>query len=60
MLDSMIDFLEPINMAELSGDEGFKDTQLGKHVLAYEDYLPEIETADLVMKCGVWVFNILT
>ncbi|MEN9599740.1 MAG: hypothetical protein RL596_2059 [Bacteroidota bacterium] len=49
MLDSMIDFLEPINMAELSGDEGFKDTQLGKHVLAYEDYLPEIETADLVI-----------
>jgi formiminoglutamase len=49
MLDSMIDFLEPINMAELSSDEGFKDTQLGKHILAFENYLPEIETADLVI-----------
>jgi formiminoglutamase len=49
MLDSMIDFLEPINMAELSGDEGFKDTQLGKHILAFEDHLPEIEAADLVI-----------
>lgn len=49
MLDSLIDFLEPINMAMLSGDEGFKDTQLGKHVAAYEETLPDIEHADLVI-----------
>ena len=34
-LHSLQDFLEPLNMAMLSNDEGFKDTQLGKHVLAY-------------------------
>jgi len=40
-------------MAKLSNDEGFKDTQLGKHVLVYEDELPNIDAADLVIVgCG--------
>jgi arginase family enzyme len=52
-LHSLQDFLEPLNMAMLSNDEGFKDTQLGKHVLAYEEELPDIEEADLVIVgCG--------
>lgn len=49
MLESIIDFLEPVHMAALSNDEGFKDTQLGKHVQVYEDILPDIDHADLVI-----------
>lgn len=48
-LHTLLDFLEPLNMAKLSNDEGFKDTQLGKHVLVYEDELPNIDAADLVI-----------
>ncbi len=52
-LHSLSDFLEPINMAMLSNDEGFKETQLGSHVLVYEEELPDIDTADLVIVgCG--------
>jgi formiminoglutamase len=52
-LHSLSDFLEPINMAMLSNDEGFKATQLGSHVLVHEEELPDIDTADLVIVgCG--------
>ncbi len=47
--ESIVDFLEPINLFELSDDEGFKDTQLGKHVLVNEEYFPDLEEADLVI-----------
>jgi len=52
-LSSLVDFLEPVNMSLLSNDEGFKDSQLGKHILVYEEQLPDISTADLVIVgCG--------
>lgn len=52
-LDSLLDFLEPVNTAQLSNDEGFKETQLGKHILVYDEHLPDITTADLVIVgCG--------
>lgn len=52
-LSSLIDFLEPVNIAKLSNDEGFKDTQLGKHIIAYEEEFPELDTADMVLVgCG--------
>lgn len=47
--DSILDFLEPVNLYELSHDEGFKDTQLGKHILINDEYFPELDTADLVI-----------
>ena len=50
---TIIDFLEPINRYMLSNDEGYKDTQLGKHIQAYEDEFPDITEADLVLVgCG--------
>ncbi|TAG30687.1 MAG: arginase [Sphingobacteriia bacterium] len=53
VLDSLLDFLEPINTAQLSNDEGFKDTQLGKYILVHEQELPDISQADLVIVgCG--------
>ncbi len=50
---TLLDFLEPINRYELSDDEGYKDTQLGNHILANEEFFPDLETADLVLVgCG--------
>ncbi|MEN9685415.1 MAG: hypothetical protein RLZZ28_1201 [Bacteroidota bacterium] len=52
-LQTLIDFLEPVNIAQLSNDEGFKDTQLGKHIVVYDDYFPDISAADMVLVgCG--------
>ncbi len=52
-IDTIIDFLEPINRYEISNDEGYKDTQLGKHIQVYEDEFPDITNADLVIVgCG--------
>lgn len=47
------DFLEPINLAELSGGQEFKDGQIGKIVLAYEHSLPDLSATDIVIVgCG--------
>ncbi len=48
-LDNISCFLDPLNLAMLSDDEGFFDTQLGKHISAYEEYLPDITNSDLVI-----------
>lgn len=44
-----LDFLEPVNRAMLSGDEGYKDGQIGKVMPVYEDEFPDLETASLVL-----------
>ena len=52
-LQTLIDFLEPVNIAQLSNDEGFKDTQLGKHIAVYDESFPDISEADMVLiGCG--------
>lgn len=52
-LQTLIDFLEPVNIARLSNDEGFKDTQLGKHITVYDETFPDITHADMVLLgCG--------
>jgi arginase family enzyme len=48
-LQSIQDFLEPINLDLLSKDEGYRDTQLGKHVKVNEGELPDITEADIVI-----------
>jgi arginase family enzyme len=48
-LSSIQDFVEPINLSFLSKDEGYRDTQLGKHIKSYEDQLPDITDADIVL-----------
>jgi arginase family enzyme len=48
-LSSILDFLEPVNLDLLSKDEGYRDTQLGKHILVNEGTLPDISAADLVI-----------
>src|SRR4051812_43121048 len=52
-LHTLLDFLEPVNMAALSEDEGYRDTQLGKHVAVNDEFFPDIEHADIVLVgCG--------
>ncbi len=52
-LQTLIDFLEPVNIARISNDEGFKDTQLGKHITVYDESFPDISAADMVLVgCG--------
>ncbi len=52
-LDSIIDFLDPVNIAQISNDEGFKDNQLGRHIAVYEEEFPDISKADFVIVgCG--------
>jgi len=51
--ESILDFLDPINIAMISNDEGFKDSQLGKHIAVYEEEFPDISQADFVIVgCG--------
>ena len=52
-LAGLSDFLVPIDTIRLSGDEGFRQTQLGKHIDANEGELPDINDADLILVgCG--------
>jgi len=48
-LSSIKDYLEPINLDLLSKDEGYRDTQLGKHIKVNEGEIPDISLADLVI-----------
>jgi len=48
-LTSIKDYLEPVNLDLLSKDEGYRDTQLGKHIKANEGEIPDISLADLVI-----------
>lgn len=43
------DFLEPIAVHELNGDNGYTDGQLAKFILIHETELPDISTADIVL-----------
>jgi formiminoglutamase len=53
-LQHLSDFLEPLSLTVLSGDDGYRAGQLGKHLLCYEkDQFPDLSTADLVLVgCG--------
>ncbi len=43
------DFLEPINIYALNDDSGYNDGQFAKHIHAYEEELPDITDADIVL-----------
>lgn len=47
--DTILDFLEPVNLYALSEDQGFKDTQLGKHISLNDEYFPDLDKADFVI-----------
>jgi arginase family enzyme len=50
---NLADFLEGINIHEISGDTLYKDGQIGKLIKIHEDELPDIEEASIVIVgCG--------
>lgn len=49
MGDAILDFLEPVNLAMISNDLGYKEGQIGKIVSVYEDEFPDVEDAHLII-----------
>lgn len=43
------DFLDPLNVHQLSVDETFKEGQIGKLISIFDKQLPDIEEADIVL-----------
>ena len=53
MFESIADFLEPLNLNEISHDAGYKEGQVGRAVKAYEEEFPNLDEADIVIVgCG--------
>ncbi len=55
------DFLEPVLLAEINGDNGYNDGQFARHIGLYENEMPDISPADIVLVgvtetrgCGVF------
>jgi arginase family enzyme len=48
-LHTIIDFLEPLNVAALFNDISFKETQAGKNIDVYENHFPDIKNADIIL-----------
>lgn len=48
-LSTITDFLLPVNVHELSEDEGFRETQIGSHIAMYDEDFPDLEEADIVL-----------
>ncbi|WP_315818620.1 hypothetical protein [Paraflavitalea speifideaquila] len=50
---NIADFLEPVNRAVLSQDESYKDGQMGKTLLVYEEEMPDLTMVDIILVgCG--------
>lgn len=50
---NLSDFLSPVNIDVISNDEGYRDGQIGKIIRVYDEHLPDIDTAGLVIVgCG--------
>jgi len=43
------DFLNPISLAEISQDQGYKDGQIGKLIDAYDETFPDLYESDLIL-----------
>lgn len=49
MFDSILDFLQPINAGEISGDNGYREGQIGKAIGLYEAEFPNLDVAGVVL-----------
>ena len=43
------DFLSPVNLHEISHDEGYKEGQLGKTIAVYSEEFPDLDEAQIVI-----------
>ena len=51
-LDTILDFLQPVNKFVISGDEEYINNQVGMNIDAYEEHFPNISEADLGVGCS--------
>ena len=50
---NITDFLTPLNLDEISHNEGFKEGQLGKNIAIYDQEFPDLDDAQIVLLgCG--------
>lgn len=53
MSSSIIDFLDPVSLSELSMDAGYKEGQIGRIISVFDEEFPDIDEADIVLVgCG--------
>ena len=45
----LLDFLMPVNSYDLNEDNGYNDGQLAKHIVTFENEMPDITHADIVI-----------
>ena len=45
----LADFLEPISLAAISNDEPYHDGQIGKDIAVYDDDMPDLLQADIII-----------
>src|ERR1700742_1997591 len=43
------DFLDPVSLAQLSQDQGYRDGQIGKVIDVYDETFPDVYNADVVI-----------
>lgn len=48
-MEDLKDFLQPVSLSMLNDDQGYTDGQIGKHVLLYDEEMPDVAAADLVI-----------
>ncbi|MGZ5189772.1 MAG: formimidoylglutamase [Flavisolibacter sp.] len=48
MSESITDFLDPVNLAEISMDTGYREGQIGMVMKMYQDEFPDLDEADIV------------
>ena len=48
-INHFTDFLDPISLSQISGDEGYRDGQIGKSILVYDHEFPALEQADIIL-----------
>lgn len=46
---SLMDFLDPISLHQISLDQGYRDGQIGTRIHAYEEEFPDLESAEIVL-----------
>ena len=52
-LSNLADFLEPLNLDELSHDEGYREGQIGRSIMAWQQEFPDLTDIDVVLVgCG--------
>ena len=50
---NIADFLNPVNLHEISHDEGYKDGQLGKVIAIHDEQFPDLDDAQIILLgCG--------